>query len=129
MSKIRRDVDDLTGQRFGDLTAEEYLGGNVWRWRCTCGKHRDARASYVKAGRTTKCMTCAKSGNRRTRDTKYFIGEVVGKLTIIDKDLGGLWTCLCACGLTTTLTTGQLAYRRQCYFCDEVDKLLQDNLL
>jgi hypothetical protein len=48
---------DITGQKFGRLTAiakvSSYRGR--WRWRCDCGNELVARRSHVKSGATTSC--------------------------------------------------------------------------
>lgn len=51
---------DLTGQKFGHLTAieptgEVTRGGALWRWRCECGGERVALGAQVKAGRVRTC--------------------------------------------------------------------------
>lgn len=46
---------DLTGQTFGELTALEFVRADLWRWRCSCGREIEARASLVKTGRIVSC--------------------------------------------------------------------------
>ncbi|MCD8190544.1 MAG: hypothetical protein LUD78_10055 [Clostridiales bacterium] len=49
---------DITGQRFGKLTAvaptgKNHSGRTVWLWRCDCGGTVEATASSVQSGRTS----------------------------------------------------------------------------
>lgn len=46
---------DLTGQRFGRLTALKYVGDRKWLFKCDCGKEKIIRAADVKSGRTQSC--------------------------------------------------------------------------
>lgn len=51
---------DLTGQRFGQLTAVSYAGRNVsgstqWLWKCDCGSQVIALSSNVKGGKSRSC--------------------------------------------------------------------------
>lgn len=41
--------------RHNHLTALEPVSGNVWRWRCDCGKIIQTRAAHVRAGNTKSC--------------------------------------------------------------------------
>lgn len=60
-------VSDISGERFGELTAISPAGfsdpgGNaVWRFRCECGTEKVAVATYVKLGRVKSCG-CASRG-------------------------------------------------------------------
>lgn len=47
--------EDLTGHRFGRLTAEEYLPGSRYRCRCDCGKEMIVRTDRLNAGTTRSC--------------------------------------------------------------------------
>lgn len=46
---------DLTGQKFGRLTAVEYLGGRKWRCKCDCGNIVDVFTNNLTRGNTTSC--------------------------------------------------------------------------
>ena len=55
-----RDVKDITGQRFGRLTALRRLengrgGRTFWHCRCDCGRETDVRLSSLLDGDTTSC--------------------------------------------------------------------------
>lgn len=74
--------EDLTGRRFGRLTAVafEFCRGShaYWRCKCDCGGHKVARASHLKTGNVSSCG-CAKT--RRTH------GETHSRLYVIWNDM------------------------------------------
>lgn len=52
--------EDLTGKKFGRLTAIRLVGNNhnnlrLWRWRCDCGTRIDRPSAAIKAGRQVSC--------------------------------------------------------------------------
>lgn len=64
---------DLTGQRFGRLTAIRFVetngaGNAVWRFRCDCGVEFNTVGNYVTSGRTKSCgcyrSECTAARNR-----------------------------------------------------------------
>lgn len=46
---------DITGKKFGRLTALRYLGKGKWHLECQCGKTTEAHSSNVKNGHTASC--------------------------------------------------------------------------
>lgn len=59
---------NLTGQRFGALTALDMVGTNsrkavLWRCRCECGIERIIAAGELNAGQITHCG-CRWGGNK-----------------------------------------------------------------
>lgn len=46
---------DITGQKFGRLTAIKYVGDRKWLFKCDCGKEKVIRTTDVKSGRTQSC--------------------------------------------------------------------------
>lgn len=46
---------DITGQKFGRLTAIKYVGDRKWLFKCDCGKEKVIRTADVKSGRTQSC--------------------------------------------------------------------------
>ena len=101
---------DLSGQRFGLLTAveptaERKNGYTIWRCR------------YLKNGWTTECGCQGKK--RRRQDLS---GRRFGKLTVLE-DTGRtdeqgrcIWRCLCDCGNEVETTSSQLlaGYKKSC---------------
>lgn len=63
-------IKDITGQRFGKLTAVALVGRiegrTVWRFRCDCGSSYEGRSGHVHDGRVSSCG-CAKVEARRAR--------------------------------------------------------------
>lgn len=46
---------DRTGQRFGRLTAIEYLGSAKWLCRCDCGQMKVVATRHLVSGKTKSC--------------------------------------------------------------------------
>ena len=64
-----RPIKDLTGQRFGRLTAIKFMGTNKrgraeWLCRCDCGTEKVINASNLGNGNTVSCG-CLREENRR----------------------------------------------------------------
>lgn len=57
---------DLTGQRFGNLVAEEGIGrwdnkhGRRWKCKCDCGKLHFVTTSDLRAGHVKRCGCCGR---------------------------------------------------------------------
>src|SRR5271154_3039003 len=65
---------NLTGSKFGDLTAVRYLRSDsqanaVWEWLCLCGRKVELTSHQVKRGHNLSC------GCRRTRKTAEFAAK------------------------------------------------------
>ena len=92
---------DITGQRFGKLTAiaptDKRSGGSVVRkCQCDCGNECEVRGSSLRSGSTQSCGCL--NGNKVD-----LTGQRFGKLTAIeptDKRSGRtvVWKCRCDCG-------------------------------
>ena len=46
---------DLTGAKFGRLTAVEYVGKRKWKCLCECGQYTVTSGSYLTTGATKSC--------------------------------------------------------------------------
>lgn len=46
---------NITGQQFGMLTAQEYIGRSKWRCLCACGRETIAGSGHLKSGHTKSC--------------------------------------------------------------------------
>lgn len=55
---------DLTGARFGRLTAVRYLGKSRWQCLCDCGADHQADAYHLRSGKIVSCG-CQGRENRR----------------------------------------------------------------
>ncbi|MBR1690588.1 MAG: hypothetical protein IJ713_07425 [Oscillibacter sp.] len=58
--KHRSNFNDLTGRRFGRVTALEYLGrddyrNSLWKCRCDCGTEFVTRRNNLVCGKTRSC--------------------------------------------------------------------------
>lgn len=102
---------DLTGQRFGRLTAieptDERKGTSVvWRCICDCGKECLVPSDWLRRGGKRSCG-CLQDENRRRDIT----GQKRGHLTAIeptDERCNGqtVWLWRCDCGATVRKTAG-----------------------
>ena len=115
---------DLTGQRFGRLTAiastnmRSPQGGVIWRCNCDCGKEKFTSVNELKAvingtGGVRSCG-CLKTG----RPVKSVVlGKRFGLLTVIfrttERNGSGkpLFKCVCDCGKERLFSEKQLKSR------------------
>ena len=55
-------IKDITGQKFGNLTAIEIVGkynkASVWLCRCSCGKETRVVLGNLMGGNTKSCGKC-----------------------------------------------------------------------
>lgn len=61
---MRRKILINPGDRFGRLTAVEYVGERRWRCICDCGGQRTSRADHLASGATRSC-NCLRSDAMR----------------------------------------------------------------
>lgn len=69
-------VKDLTGKRFGRLTAISYSGKNpkglsLWRVKCDCGIERDVVGADLSRGHTKSCGCLHREGNNAKHGLRY----------------------------------------------------------
>lgn len=92
---IERKHRDLTGQRFGMLTALYRLDGKgkaKWRCRCDCGIERDVLSDTLIRGHRTSC------GCRGSKDlTNQRFGSLIALYRITGNGKAK-WHCRCDCG-------------------------------
>lgn len=104
MAKIR----DLTGQKFGKLTAIRLTdkrtssGNAIWECICDCGNICYVSAHELCLGKTRSCG-CIPKGSPKGKRFTDLTGQKFGKLTVIkptDKraDHSIVWECKCDCG-------------------------------
>ncbi len=103
---------DLTGQRFGRLTAVEYAGqgktnGYLWKCKCDCGNETIVYGYALKSGNTKSCgclwkeVTRAKSTTHGMKHTKlYNVWCGIKKRCYYEKnanykDYGARGICVC----------------------------------
>ena len=90
---------DLTGRRYGKLTAVKYIGDRRWECKCDCGNVVAVRTSNLTSGHTTSCGC-----NKLLNDKR--VGAKQGRLTILEYyfDDGRPWyRCRCDCGGEVTI--------------------------
>lgn len=106
-------IKDLTGQRFGRLTALSPTGERrgtsvVWLCRCDCGRECRVPSSQMVGGRVRSCG-CLQDAARR----KDITGQRRGRLTAIQatpERLRGatVWIWRCDCGAEVRKPPGQV---------------------
>jgi hypothetical protein len=113
MRKMRK-ILDLTGQKFGRLTAIKRYKENkrtYWLCNCLCGQFTKVELSLLRSGQTKSCGCIvkekAKARIRRLENERF------GNLTVLkmmDKNASGnyTWLCVCDCGKETIVSCGKL---------------------
>ena len=108
---------DLTGRRFGRLTAVERLekkGSNyVWRCTCDCGGEANVEVRSLLSGNTTSCGCLKREASRGK--AKDITGQRFGRLKAIrpleERRNGSvLWLCACDCGKQTSFSYNELVH-------------------
>lgn len=101
-------AEDITGQRFGKLTAVERIeskrGKTRWLCKCDCGGEFIGFTSMLKSGASWHCG-CITSGISKTRRLDL-AGRRFGRLLAIkatekrNQKGSVIWECICDCGTT-----------------------------
>ena len=107
-------MKDLTGQRFGMLTAirateKRNRSSVVWECICDCGNTTLVDNRALSAGNATSCG-CLREKQKQEKlasRVEALTGQRFGRLTLLTpaENQGGstmLWLCRCDCGNTTT---------------------------
>lgn len=115
-------IIDLTGQKFGKLTAIEIDRTNkknntYWLCKCDCGNVKSVTSGNLRLGKTKSCGCITKQLQRDAR-IKDLTGQRFGRCIVIaqsDKDhitKGGKrrikWLCRCDCGKYFETTSSNL---------------------
>jgi hypothetical protein len=99
---------DISGQRFGRLTALEpagkYFNAVTWLCQCECGRQTEARGFSLRAGAQRSCGCLG-----RGRKFVDISGQQFGRLTALEpagKYRNGaiIWLCQCDCGTPTRVS-------------------------
>lgn len=142
---------DITGQRFGKLTAikrlEEYEQGRpnqtYWLCKCDCGNEKITTLQTLRAGHCKSCG-CLK------QNEDDWTGKTFGSLKVIGRDpikykspegnVAVRWICECQnCGMIKSVIASNLrnGFSRSCGWCktfpafrsaDGIMKLTKDNI-
>ena len=122
---MARNVLDLTGQRFGMLTALSRLTDTedryyLWECICDCGERVHVSTKKLKRGLTTNCGCIPKATQNRRQIAEDITGQRFGKLTAVSraesKNGKTAWLCICDCGETVVAQTTKLkqGHTRHC---------------
>jgi hypothetical protein len=113
---------DLKGQKFGEWTAIEYAGHNLWKCRCSCGTEELVRTTDLLRGKTKSC------GHDTTKliDIK---GQKFGEL-VVEEYLGDqMWLCRCSCGNTAVVKSDRLRCgRTRSCGCKTIENAIKTNM-
>lgn len=97
---------DLTGQKFGKLTAISYAGNQKWLFRCDCGTEKVIAATGVKRLIVQSCGCLQKE--LATVPKKDITGQKFNKLTAVRYFEKGKWLFKCECGNEKALIAYQV---------------------
>ena len=115
--RTKRQVTDITGQRFGmwtvlcqDLSEDKVTRGSRWICKCDCGTTKSVSGQALRFGRST-CCGC-RNGQGNIQD---LTGNRYGRLVVIKRDTkdyhdkkGSRWICKCDCGQEVSVLAGRL---------------------
>lgn len=110
-------TNDLTGQRFGNLTVLERTDQKrdrywIWRCRCDCGGEILVNTKRLRRGTITNCGCIPKTTARRGSIAEDLTGRQFGKLTVLSRAENKrgrvAWLCRCTCGRSCTVTAHDL---------------------
>lgn len=90
---------DMTGQRYGRLVVDHYVGNSKWLCRCDCGNETIVSRSHLVKGDTNSCG-CLRNENIQNLRFKDLKGMRFGWLVADEYLGGGKWLCKCDCGNT-----------------------------
>ena len=92
-------MENLEGQKFGEWTVLEELGGGYLTCQCSCGTIRKVSKQALKNGMTKSCG-CKQTENfiNTVIQNNSTIGNKYGALTVIEELGQGKIKCLCDCG-------------------------------
>ncbi len=136
-AKNGRKAADLTGQRYGLLTAlfpteKRQDGGSVvWHCACDCGAETDVCAKRLKRGKVRSCGCLSEAAR------KDLTGQRFGRLTVTgyegkreQKNAENYWSCVCDCGKRVSAGQTELmnGETRSCG-CYRTDRLIDSMIL
>lgn len=116
---MKKNFENLAGQKFNKWTALEYLGGKPAQWlcQCDCGAKHAVNKQGLKDGRSRQCIVCGARG--RPRHFQDLTGNRYGKWTVLCRSSRQKWACRCECGrvrlvFSPTLVNGSSTRCMQC---------------
>lgn len=106
--------NDLTGQKFGRLTAIEPIrksGRILWVCECECGNTKQILAINLTRGFTKSCG-CLHNEELSKNRLINLDGKRFGRLVVLERTPGNkkdvYWTCLCDCGNIKSISGSRL---------------------
>ena len=93
---------DLTGQKFGELTAL-YIDpddSDYWICQCSCGRVKSIRGYELRKGRIKSCGTCSKLID--------LTNKKFGEWTALEYIGNRKWKCQCSCGKIGVVSSYEL---------------------
>ena len=93
---------DLTGQKFGELTAL-YIdpdNSDYWICQCSCGRVKSIRGYELRKGRIKSCGTCSKLID--------LTNKKFGEWTALEYIGNRKWKCQCSCGKIGVVSSYEL---------------------
>lgn len=101
---------DMTGTRWGMLTAIEYVGKDkhnnaLWRCECDCGNEKVVSRRSLISGSSRSCGCLHELKIKGKRFGRLTAIEMIGQ----NKSRRNLWLCKCDCGNETVVTASDLA--------------------
>ena len=122
----KRLFKDLTGQKFGRLTAikpiENHTNSNgksmmtKWFCRCDCGNECNVQSGNLLSGHTLSCG-CYNKEQASKRSLINLVGQRFGRLTVLERvddivspsgNVCVAWKCKCDCGNETIIRSSSL---------------------
>lgn len=122
----KRLFKDLTGQKFGRLTAikpiENHTNSNgksmmtKWLCKCDCGNECNVQSGNLLSGHTLSCG-CYNKEQMSERSLINLIGQRFGRLTVLERvdnivspsgNICVAWKCKCDCGKETIVRSSSL---------------------
>ena len=92
---------DLTGKKFGEWTAQRYLGAGKWLCKCSCGKEGEVARAALLSGQSKSC-------GHATNAIVDLTGRTFGSLKVLRHVGYGRWECQCSCGNITVVRHTEL---------------------
>ena len=127
-------AEDLTGRRYGSLTAlyrtQSVKNRTRWVCRCDCGKLHTVSAGDLKSGRIKSCGCQQYQWKHQIRDvTGQKFGRLKALYPLEQRDSKGsvVWHCKCDCGNETDISVNCLVHGNY-KSCGCLKKEIQENI-